>query len=106
MPFRRCAGGRIHAGDPCISGMAIGDSLQTMQLMGSNGMHRDSNQDHSMTAICAARNIPEARNLCDPNAAADCLEEAGVPFAPDEPAVLETTQPPVPGRVRAAGCGA
>ena len=80
-------------------------NVANLQLIGRNGMHRDNNQDHFMlTAIGAARNTLVARvNLWDLNDAADCLAEAGVPFAPDEPAVLETTQPPVPARVRAAG---
>lgn len=69
-------------------------TLENLQVIGRNGMHKYNNQDHSMfTAMLAVKNIRGGRyNLWQVNADAEYHEE------------LETTQPRVPTRVEEAAC--
>jgi len=74
-----------------------------LQLVGRNGMHRYNNQDHSMlTGVLAARNIMSASySLWDLEPDAGYLED-GDTFNAAALQALDSTQPKVPERVRAA----
>jgi protoporphyrinogen oxidase len=72
-------------------------TVDNLQLVGRNGMHRYNNQDHSMlTAILAARNIAGACfDLWNLSVDKDYLE-AGPEISNEELAALEKSQPLVP----------
>ena len=76
-------------------------TLQNLQLVGRNGMHRYNNQDHSMlTAMLAVENVLGARHdLWGVNTDHEYQEEIGRGDAASRLAQLEATQPLVPARV-------
>ena len=81
------------------------DSINNLQLVGRNGMHRYNNQDHSMlTAMLAVKNIQGAsHDLWEVNAEGDYHEE--IKLGGDAAAAAHPTprrgrgQPPVPERI-------
>ncbi|MDH3692878.1 MAG: hypothetical protein OEU36_25910, partial [Gammaproteobacteria bacterium] len=82
-------------------------SLQNLQLVGRNGMHKYNNQDHSMlTAMLAAENIQGANHdLWSVNVEQEYLEEVTAEDAErsKEYAALAATQPQVPETLAAPG---
>jgi protoporphyrinogen oxidase len=76
-------------------------TLQNLQLVGRNGMHRYNNQDHSMlTAMLAVENVLGARHdLWGVNTDHEYQEEIGAGDDASRLAQLEATQPLVPVRV-------
>ncbi len=76
------------------------DSLENLQLVGRNGMHRYNNQDHSMlTAMLAARNIEGANfDLWDVNVERE-YHEAGRDLRLEDLRSIDSTQPLVPRKI-------
>lgn len=76
------------------------DTLDNLQVVGRNGMHKYNNQDHSMlTAMLAVENILGSHhNLWDVNADQEYHEEITSEAGQrrKELAILESTQPTVP----------
>ena len=75
-------------------------SLENLQLVGRNGMHRYNNQDHSMlTAMLAARNIQGANfDLWDVNVEQE-YHEAGRDIRLEDIRSIDSTQPLVPRKI-------
>ena len=75
-------------------------SLENLQLVGRNGMHRYNNQDHSMlTAMLAARNIAGANfDLWDVNVEQE-YHEAGRDIRLEDIRSIDSTQPLVPRKI-------
>ena len=77
--------------------------LPNLQLVGRNGMHRYNNQDHSMlTAMLAAKNIlGHNYDLWGVNVDQEYHEEVhGEKKGLEDLALVASTQPRVPGRVK------
>jgi len=81
------------------------DTLENLQVVGRNGMHKYNNQDHSMlTAMLAVENILGSHhNLWEVNADQEYHEEVTSEEVQrrKELAILEATQPHVPTAVPA-----
>jgi protoporphyrinogen oxidase len=80
------------------------ESLQNLQLVGRNGMHKYNNQDHSMlTAMLAARNILGAKyDVWSVNVEEDYHEDlTGDLKELEDFKQLASTQPSVPRRLAA-----
>ncbi len=79
-------------------------SLENLQLVGRNGMHKYNNQDHSMlTAMLAVRNIEGQKyDLWAVNVDPEYHEEVTGVQAEDEFAMLASQQPLVPERLEPA----
>jgi protoporphyrinogen oxidase len=74
-------------------------SIENLQLIGRNGMHRYNNQDHSMlTGMLAAKNIDGHNyDLWEVNADAE-YHESGNVITDEELQALNRSQPAVPAR--------
>jgi len=78
-------------------------SIENLQLVGRNGMHKYNNQDHSMlTAMLAVRNIMGAKlDVWSVNTDQDYLEDGNTSHSPEKKmySELASTQPEVPSYV-------